>query len=103
MHFKFISFILPIAAIVAIVGCNTNKNKDTSAAVSDEMQANTNYKPAFAGQTRIKSIVTATPYKVEKLAEKLGRPWAIIPLPDGRLMITENQVSSLYILPKAFY
>ncbi len=52
--------------------------------------ANTDYKPAFAGQTRIASVKTTTPYKTELLAEKLGRPWAIIPLPDGRLLITEK-------------
>jgi glucose/arabinose dehydrogenase len=27
---------------------------------------------------------------VEKIAEKLGRPWAIVPLADGRLLITEK-------------
>jgi glucose/arabinose dehydrogenase len=35
-------------------------------------------------------VKTTTPYKVEKIAEKLGRPWAIIALPDGRLLITEK-------------
>lgn len=33
---------------------------------------------------------TTTPYKVEKLAENLGRPWAVVPLPDDRLLITEK-------------
>ncbi len=51
---------------------------------------NTNYKPAFAGQTRIASVKTTTPYKSEKIAENLGSPWAVIPLPDGRLLITEK-------------
>ena len=27
---------------------------------------------------------------MEKIAEKLGRPWAVIPLADGRLLITEK-------------
>ncbi len=90
MQLKFVSFILPIAAFVAIAGCNSNNSKGSLTTVADNMQANSNYKPAFAGQTRIKSIVTVTSYKVEKLAEKLGRPWAIISLPDGRLMITEK-------------
>ncbi|HEX7905177.1 MAG TPA: PQQ-dependent sugar dehydrogenase [Chitinophagaceae bacterium] len=51
---------------------------------------NTDYKPAFTGQTRIAGAKTVTPYKVEKIAEQLGRPWAVIPLPDGRLLITEK-------------
>src|SRR4030095_5522706 len=53
-------------------------------------EPNTDYNPAFAGQTRINGVRTTTPYKVEKIAEKLGRPWAVVPLPDGRLLITEK-------------
>ena len=49
---------------------------------------NSAYKPAFAGQTRIGSVKTTTPYKTDKLAEKLSSPWAIVPMPDGRLLIT---------------
>lgn len=49
---------------------------------------NADYKPAFAGQTRISGAKTTTPYKVEKIGDKLGQPWAIVPLPDGRLLLT---------------
>lgn len=49
---------------------------------------NTDYKPAFQGQTRINGVKTTTAYKVEKIAEKLGPPFAIVEMPDGRLMIT---------------
>jgi glucose/arabinose dehydrogenase len=49
---------------------------------------NSDYKPAFAGQTRVGSVKTTTPYKVEKIAEKLGAPFAIVTMPDGRLMVT---------------
>jgi glucose/arabinose dehydrogenase len=47
-----------------------------------------NYKPAFAGQTRVAGAKTTTPYKVEKIASKLGDVFAIVPMPDGRLMVT---------------
>jgi len=47
-----------------------------------------NYKPAFVGQTRIAGSKTMTPYKVDKIASKLGNPFAIVTIPDGRLMIT---------------
>ncbi|HEY1215864.1 MAG TPA: PQQ-dependent sugar dehydrogenase, partial [Bryobacteraceae bacterium] len=47
-----------------------------------------NYKPAFAGQTRIAGARTTTPYKVEKIANRLGNPFAIAAMPDGRLMVT---------------
>jgi len=49
---------------------------------------NTDYKPAFSGQTRIAGAKTTTPYKVEKISEKLGPPFAIVAMPDGRLMVT---------------
>jgi glucose/arabinose dehydrogenase len=49
---------------------------------------NSNYKPAFAGQTRVSGVKTSTPYKVEKIAEKTGSPFAIVAMPDGRLMVT---------------
>lgn len=47
-----------------------------------------NYKPAFTGQTRIAGARTTTPYKVDKIADKLGNPFAIVGMPDGRLMVT---------------
>src|SRR5689334_6030651 len=49
---------------------------------------NTNYKSAFAGQTRIASVKTTTLYRVDKIAQKLGAPFAIVGMPDGRLMVT---------------
>lgn len=60
-----------------------------SCAQSVETKApNSNYKSAFNGQTRIAAVRTTTPYKVEKIAEKLGAPFAIVTMPDGRLMVT---------------
>lgn len=47
-----------------------------------------NYKPAFPGQTRVAGAKTTTPYKVEKIASRLGNPFAIVAMPDGRLMVT---------------
>lgn len=52
---------------------------------------NTNYKPAFEGQTRTSNVVkTTTPYKVDKLAQGLGNPWSVEVLPDGKLLLTEK-------------
>lgn len=55
--------------------------------------ANSDYKPAHNSQTRVAGIKTRTAYKSEKIAEKLGLPWAIIAMPDGRLLITEKRGS----------
>lgn len=51
---------------------------------------NTNYKPAFPGQTRIAGTQTMAKYKVDKLNGQLKSPWAIIPLPDNRFLITSK-------------
>ncbi len=67
----------------------THNIKDTTAPV-ETRKANTEYKPAFAGQTRINGVKTTTPYKVEKIAEKIGRPWAITLLPDERWIVTDK-------------
>lgn len=69
---------------------NINGNDTSKLPPVETQKPNTTYKPAFAGQTRIAGVKTITPYKVEKIASNLGSPWAVIPLPDGRLLITEK-------------
>jgi len=59
----------------------------------ETQKPNTDYKSAKAGQTRVAGVKTKTAYKVDKMAEKLGLPWAVTPLPDGRLLITERKGS----------
>jgi len=51
-------------------------------------KANTDYKPAFAGQTRIGSVVSKTPYTATVLSTELKGPWGMHVLPDGRLLIS---------------
>jgi glucose/arabinose dehydrogenase len=89
----FLSFIL---TLVCSTGCanngdapSANNNADTIGLRPVETKSpNSDYKPAFKGQTRIAGVKTTTPYKVEKIAEKLGSPFAIVTMPDGRLMVT---------------
>jgi len=59
----------------------------------ETLKPNSDYKSAHTGQTRVASVKTKTAYKVDKLAEKLGAPWAVIPFPDGRLLITDRKGS----------
>ena len=70
--------VTPISAITDSVGLPPVETK----------APNSDYKPAFSGQTRIAGAKTTTPYKVEKISEKLGHPFAIVAMPDGRLMVT---------------
>ena len=82
--------LLPIllASATTIVSCQ-GKGKPSEPSAKEE-KANTNYKPAFEGQTRIAPVKTTTPYNIEVLTKDLGRPWGIINLPDGRFLITEK-------------
>ncbi|MCC2547440.1 PQQ-dependent sugar dehydrogenase [Hymenobacter sp. BT175] len=52
---------------------------------------NTNYQPAFAGQTRAAGVTTAAgSYRATVLTSSLASPWGITALPDGRLLVTEK-------------
>jgi glucose/arabinose dehydrogenase len=78
---------------VYLTGCANNEtsgnNNNTDSLAPVETKApNSKYKPAFSGQTRIRSVKTTTPYNVEKIAAKVGSPFAIVTMPDGRLMVT---------------
>ncbi len=87
--------------VVMLIYMTSCANKDTKAANSNNADTthlppvetkapNSDYKPVFKGQTRIGGVKTTTPYNVEKIASRLGAPFAIVPMPDGRFMITIN-------------
>ncbi|RYY55141.1 MAG: PQQ-dependent sugar dehydrogenase, partial [Chitinophagaceae bacterium] len=64
---------------------------DTSGTVSVETKKpNSDYKPAFAGQTRIAAVKSKTAYEGKVLTSDLKNPWGVTSLPDGRLIITEK-------------
>ncbi len=86
------------ALAMVMLSCNHTANgipqvsKSDSTAPSVETKApNTDYKPAFAGQTRIAAVKTTTPFQVKILSKDLKRPWGITSLPDGRFLITEKE------------
>ncbi|QIG90053.1 PQQ-dependent sugar dehydrogenase [Chryseobacterium sp. POL2] len=85
---------ISIFSILAILfSCESksqNKNTYQNNSVETEKPNSTDLKPAFSGQTRIAAVKTNTAYKVETLNEKLGRPWGITQLDDGRFLITEK-------------
>lgn len=83
-----------ILVLVYSSGCANNEatvvgdNRKDSLPPVETDKPNSNYKPAFAGQTRIGGVKTSTAYSAEKIAEKLGPPFAIVAMPDGRLIVT---------------
>ena len=82
MHLKNTILLSAVLLFVYSTGCandetsvanNTSTSSDTTSLPPVETKSpNSNYKPAFAGQTRISGAKTTTPYKVEKIAEKMG-------------------------------
>lgn len=98
MQAKTFLYLPGILVSMYLTGCTNNTASSdaaggtdtTSASTVETLKANTDYKPAFEGQTRIAGVKTVTPYAVEKIAENIGRPWAVIPLPGGRLLITDK-------------
>jgi glucose/arabinose dehydrogenase len=47
-------------------------------------------KPAFPGQTRACGVKSGVAFDVTVVAKGLDRPWAVEPLPNGDLLITEK-------------
>ena len=82
------SIIVLISSFILTAGSFCS-NAQPGGAVVETKQANTKYKSAFAGQTRIGAVVTKTPYEGKALTSSLKRPWGIAALPDGRFLITE--------------
>jgi glucose/arabinose dehydrogenase len=94
---------LSAAAVLSLqgTGCNNAGGSNTdaagAAAVADSTlppletkTPNSDYKPAFAGQTRIGAVKTTTAYQVDQLDTGLTRPWAVITMPDDRLLVTSK-------------
>ena len=93
MHAKNVFFLSSFFLFIWSTGCANNvgagnSNPTDSLAPVETKSPNSDYKPAFSGQTRTRSVKTTTSYNVEKITAKLGSPFAIVTMPDGRLMVT---------------
>lgn len=71
-------------------GSGTGNNADSLLPPVETKSPNTDYKPAFTGQTRIGGVKTTTPYEGNVVTSGLNKPWGIAVLPDGRLLINEK-------------
>lgn len=68
-----------------------NDNGNQTAPPVETQEPNTDYKPAFPGQTRAPGVVTKAAYTVNVLTSDLESPWGIVQLPDGRFLITQKR------------
>jgi glucose/arabinose dehydrogenase len=86
---------LMIVSSMLFAGCSDtiDENGDNNGPTLPPVEtnaANTNYPPAFPGQTRANGVKTITTYVSEVVTSTLSAPWGITSLPDGRLLITEK-------------
>lgn len=105
MHKNILPFICGIALMA--VACNNGDSKAASNGNTDSTniastsgdstgkpvetgKANTDYKPAFPGQTRIAGVTTKAAWEGKVLTSGLANPWGIVEMPDGRFLITEK-------------
>ena len=84
------------SSFVILIGCSggddvtDDPNGPAVGSPVETNPANTNYSPAFAGQTRIGGVQTTTPFEARVVTSALSAPWGITSLPDGRLMVTQK-------------
>ncbi len=91
--------------IISLASCDDNDPKDVddnTETITEEIpeevlppvetnSPNSDYSPAFDGQTRINGVQTKTEYSITIIASGLNRPWGMTNLPDGRILITEKE------------
>jgi glucose/arabinose dehydrogenase len=93
---KIKNYLLILAAMSAIVfSCSDDDDGDGNGNQTgppvETLPANTDYEPAFEGQTRIDGVITTTDYESRIVTSNLEAPWGVTSLPDGRLLITEKE------------
>jgi aldose sugar dehydrogenase len=85
IHVPFI-FIISLSAVVSACAQNPVQCVPANPASPNAPEQ----KPAFAGQTRVCAVSSNFPIEVTVVAKGLDRPWAVEPLADGSLLITEK-------------
>ncbi len=88
--------ILGIVVFSMLLACSDSRMPDdpdedpTPLPPVETNSPNTNYEPAFDGQTSISGVVTESDYTVSEFASGLASPWGMANLPDGRIIVTEK-------------
>lgn len=101
----FHCIIILVACSLAVTSCSKKKSaanepeppaQDTTIVPGTSLppvetnSPNANYNSAFAGQTRVNGVRTATTISTTILTSSLTSPWGIASMPDGRFLVTEK-------------
>jgi glucose/arabinose dehydrogenase len=98
-YFRIILIYCSFSAI--LLSCSKNNEPETDDPVPtvpaptpgssvEPNPPNSNYSPAFIGQTRISAVTTSTQIRTTVITSALVAPWGIAVLPDGRFLINEK-------------
>jgi glucose/arabinose dehydrogenase len=78
------------ALILAFSACSSGESRGQAGAPVSQGPANTTYRPAFENQTRAPDMRSGVAINAQEIAHGLDHPWAIVFLPDGRMLVTER-------------
>jgi glucose/arabinose dehydrogenase len=92
------SHALSLAAAALLIGCGspTESQAQNDAASSSQCKPvkasdrETEYKPAAEGQTRACEVNSNVAFNTTVITKSLKLPWAVEPLPNGDLLVTEK-------------
>jgi len=90
---NFMRAFIAAAAVVLFAACNgapSNGQTPTAGAPVEQGRANTDFHPAFDGQTRAPALNSGVTIDTQEIAAGLNHPWGIAILPDGNLLVTER-------------
>ncbi|MFH6962925.1 PQQ-dependent sugar dehydrogenase [Flavobacterium plurextorum] len=100
---KKIKYIFVLSTAFLTFSCSSNdKAKNDGGTKTDPVEKekpNSNYKPAFAGQTRVNGVTTNTAFQAVVLTSELTNPWGVKSLPDGRLLVTQKTGTMRIVTP----
>lgn len=87
---KKVIFVLSFGTVLLFASTASTAQQTTAGTSVETKKPNSDYKPAFPGQTRITAVTTKTPYEGKVITSSLRSPWGIKSLPDGRFIVTEK-------------
>lgn len=97
--------VIPMLILVSLSACK--KGSGSGGSETEDVEkfppveiraANTNYSPAFEGQTRIYGIKTKAELDVKILNQSLQAPWALAALPNSNWIITQRVAGNMIVL-----